>query len=105
MPNAALGDPRYIALTTYRRDGRPVTTPVWLASLKGKLYVFTASNTGKAKRVRATSRVRFAPSNMNGRRILGACREGTGRVVRDEALRDSAMAALRRKYGWQLAVA
>ena len=105
MLNAAIGDPRYIALTTYRRDGRPVTTPVWLAALEGKIYVFTASNTGKAKRVRATSRVRFAPSSMNGRRILGAWREGTGRVVQDESLRDRAMAALQRKYGWQLSVA
>jgi PPOX class probable F420-dependent enzyme len=105
MPNAALGDPRYIALTTYRRDGRPVTTPVWLAALEGKIYLFTASSTGKAKRVRATSRVRFAASSMNGRRILGAWREGTGRVVQDEALRDRAMVALQRKYGWQLSVA
>ena len=78
MLTTTLGDPRYIALTTYRRDGRPVTTPVWLAALEGKIYVFTADNTGKAKRVRATGRVRFAPSSMNGRRILGAWREGTG---------------------------
>ena len=105
MLTTTLGDPRYIALTTYRRDGRPVTTPVWLAALEGKIYVFTADNTGKAKRVRATGRVRFAPSSMNGRRILGAWREGTGRVVRDEVLRRKAMAALQRKYGWQLSLA
>jgi PPOX class probable F420-dependent enzyme len=85
MSTAARGDPRYIALTTHRRDGRPVTTPVWLAALDGKLYVFTANITGKAKRVRATGRVRFAPSNMNGRRILGVWQEGTARVVEDAA--------------------
>jgi PPOX class probable F420-dependent enzyme len=45
-------DSRYVALTTYRRDGRPVTTPVWAIPLEGKIYVFTASGTGKAKRVR-----------------------------------------------------
>jgi uncharacterized protein len=105
MVNAAHGDPRYIALTTYRRDGRPVTTPVWLVTLDGLIYVFTASGTGKARRVRATGRVRFAPCSMNGRRILGDWREGTGRVVDDEALRDRALAALQRKYGWQLSVA
>jgi hypothetical protein len=42
---------------------------------------------------------------MNGRRILGAWREGTGRVVPEEALCRKAMAALQRKYGWQLSVA
>ena len=98
-------DARYFALTTYRRDGRPVTTPVWAVALDEKLYVFTANSTGKAKRVRATGRVRFAPSTMNGRRILGEWREGTARVVQDPALQDRALAALRRKYGWQLSLA
>jgi uncharacterized protein len=99
------GDHRYIALTTYRRDGRAVTTPVWCVVLEGKVYVFTARTMGKAKRVRATGRVRFAPSSMNGRQILGEWQEGTGRVVEDERLRDKALAALQRKYGWQLSLA
>jgi uncharacterized protein len=99
------GGTRYIALTTYRRDGRPVTTPVWAAPLKGNLYVVTARSTGKVRRLRATDRVRFAPSNMNGRRILGAWHEGSGRVVEDERRRDEALAALRRKYGWQMSLA
>jgi PPOX class probable F420-dependent enzyme len=99
------GDTRYIALTTNRRDGRPVTTPVWAAPLNGNLYVVTARSTGKVRRLRATDRVRFAPSNMNGRRILGAWHEGSGRVVEDERRRDEALAALRRKYGWQMSLA
>jgi uncharacterized protein len=105
MANTTQGDSRYLALTTYRRDGRAVTTPVWAAPLEGKFYVFTANSTGKAKRVRATGRVRFALCSMNGRLIMGEWREGTGRVVPDEALRDRALAALQRKYGWQLSVA
>jgi uncharacterized protein len=99
------GDTRYIALTTYRRDGRPVTTPVWAAPLNGNVYVVTARSTGKVRRLRATDRVRFAPSNMNGRRILGAWHEGSGRVVEDEQRRGEALAALRRKYGWQMSLA
>jgi len=66
---------------------------------------FHCQQSGKAKRVRATARVRFAPCSMNGRRILGEWQDGTGRVVHDEALRDKALAALQRKYGWQLSVA
>jgi uncharacterized protein len=99
------GDTRYLALTTYRRDGRPVTTPVWAASLNGNLYVVTARSTGKVRRLRATDRVRFAPSNMSGRRILGAWHEGSGRVVEDEQRRGEALVALRRKYGWQMSLA
>ena len=99
------GDTRYIALTTYRRDGRPVTTPVWAAPLNGNLYVVTARSTGKVRRLRATDRIRFAPSNMNGRRILGAWHEGSGRVVEDEQRRGEALAALQRKYGRQMSLA
>lgn len=105
MVDAISGNSRYVALTTYRRDGRPVTTPVWAAPLAGKLYVVTAKSTGKARRVSATSRVRFAPCNSNGRRILGEWQEGTARIVLDQARRDEALVALQRKYEWQMFLA
>jgi PPOX class probable F420-dependent enzyme len=105
MANVAPGDDRYLALTTYRRDGRPVTTPVWAVSLDGKLYVVTAKSTGKARRVRATARVRFAPCNMSGSRIVGEWQEGVGRLVEDERRSGEALVALQRKYGWQLSLA
>lgn len=105
MANATPGNSRYIALTTYRRDGRPVTTPVWAVSLEGKVYVVTAKSTGKARRLGVTGRVRFASCSMNGRRILGEWQEGTGHIVDDEARRTEALAALQRKYGWQLSLA
>jgi PPOX class probable F420-dependent enzyme len=105
MTDAIDGNSRYVALTTYRRDGRPVTTPVWAVPLQGKLYVVTARTTGKARRLAAASRVRFAPCNSSGRRIRGEWQEGTGRIVPDEARRQEALAALQRKYGWQMALA
>ena len=55
--------------------------------------------------MRATGRVRFAPCNANGGRILGEWQEGTARIVQDEERRRQALAALQRKYGWQLSVA
>jgi PPOX class probable F420-dependent enzyme len=105
MANTTSENSRYIALTTYRRDGRPVTTPVWAAPLNGRLYVVTAESAGKTRRVRATGRVRFAPCNANGRRILGEWREGTARIVQDDAGRRQALAALQRKYAWQFSLA
>jgi hypothetical protein len=105
MADATSGDSRYVALTTYRRDGRPVTTPVWAALLEGKLYVVTAKGLGKVRRVSANSRVRFAPCNASGLSILGEWQEGTARIVMDQARRDEALAALQRKYGWQMSLA
>lgn len=46
---AALDDHRYALLTTFRRTGRPVTTPVWFAVAGGSVYFRTSARTGKAK--------------------------------------------------------
>jgi uncharacterized protein len=105
MVNVKPDASRYIALTTYRRDGRAVTTPVWSVPLDGKLYVVTTRSTGKARRIGATGRVRFAPTNMSGRRILGNWQDGSGHIVENEQRRNQALAALQRKYGWQLSLA
>jgi PPOX class probable F420-dependent enzyme len=78
---------------------------VWAAPLAGKLYVVTATTSGKARRLGTTNRVRFAACNASGSQILSAWQDGTGRIVAEPARRDQALAALRRKYGWQLTVA
>ena len=64
---AALNGHRYALLTTFRRTGRPVTTPVWFAVVDGRVYFRTADSTGKAKRLRRNSRVRIAPCTVRGR--------------------------------------
>ncbi len=60
MPeNTATADPRsailhaqYVALTTYRLDGRAVVTPVWAAEREGRLLIFSNPAAGKMKRIR-----------------------------------------------------
>lgn len=92
----------YVSLATFRRDGREVRTPVWVAADGGRLYVFSAGDAGKVKRIRATGRVRLAGCDMRGG-VHGAWVDGQGRVVGQEpdTLRRG-YAALRRKYGWQM---
>src|SRR2546422_10513339 len=58
---------RYMALSTFRRSGAEVATPVWFAEAGGRLYVFTAGDSGKGKRLRHSSRARVAPSDARGR--------------------------------------
>ena len=43
---------KYMSLTTYRRDGTPVSTPVWFVEEDGRLFVTTAADSYKAKRLR-----------------------------------------------------
>jgi PPOX class probable F420-dependent enzyme len=92
---------RYLNLATVRRNGAEVKTPVWFAAADGKLYVFSAGDSGKVKRLRHSSRVRIAPCDARGR-VRGPWLDGTGRIVTAARSIERARAALRAKYGWQM---
>lgn len=63
-----LTDEKYVLLTTYRKDGTPVSSPVWIVPLDGGKFGFTTSSgSGKYKRLRHTSRVTVQPSDVRGR--------------------------------------
>ena len=98
---AALDTEGYIALVTFRRSGRAVSTPVWFAARDGKLYVFSAGNAGKVKRLRNDPSIRIAPCSVRGT-VQGAWIEGRARRVDDRDGIRTAYEALRRKYGWQM---
>jgi PPOX class probable F420-dependent enzyme len=101
MPDiAALDRQRYVALATFRRTGAEVRTPVWFAAMDGKLYVFTAGESGKVKRLRHSRRARLAPCDVRGD-VRGAWWDGTARLVTEPRVIERAHAALRAKYGWQ----
>ena len=62
-----LGDEKYVLLTTYRRDGRPVATAVWVVPLAaGRIGIETSSGSGKAKRLAHTPSVTVQPCNARG---------------------------------------
>jgi PPOX class probable F420-dependent enzyme len=64
----SLGDEKYLALTTFKRDGTPVTTAVWAAPIDdNKIGFWTSSGSGKAKRLAHTSKVIVQPSDSRGR--------------------------------------
>ncbi|PYM34591.1 MAG: PPOX class F420-dependent oxidoreductase [Candidatus Rokuibacteriota bacterium] len=92
---------RYLALATFRKSGAEVATPVWFAAAGGTLYVCSAGDAGKVKRLRQSSRARVAPSDARGR-VQGAWRDATARLVTEPAAIERAHAALRAKYGWQV---
>src|SRR2546428_10466793 len=91
---------RYMALSTFRRSGAEVAATVWFVAAGGRLYVSTAGDSGKVKRLRHSSRARVAPSDARGR-VQGTWRDATARLVSEPAAIERAHAALRAKYGWQ----
>ena len=92
----------YVSLTTFRRTGVPVATPVWAAPDGDSLVVWTRADSGKVKRLRHTTRVTVAPCDVRGR-TRGPAVEGVAEFVPD-AERPQALAALRRTYGLRFTV-
>jgi PPOX class probable F420-dependent enzyme len=97
-PTQRLGAERYVNLATFRRDGREVRTPVWVAEADGHLYVFSEAKAGKVKRIRATKRVALAPCDVRGG-LRGDFSSGRGRVVSEPEVIERAYAAFLSKYG------
>jgi uncharacterized protein len=95
---AAVENAQYMSLTTFRRSGAPVTTPVWFARDGQALYVITDEDTGKVKRIRHHPAVQLAPSTARGK-ATGAAVDAVAHVLPvGEA--SHGMRALSRKYGW-----
>lgn len=92
---AELGRYRAVVLTTFRRDGTAVATPVWPVAVGERLYVVTGSTAGKLKRIRHTPRVSVAPSTQRGK-VLGGTVEGRARILDQEEGAPFARARLRR---------
>ena len=68
---------KYISLTTFRKSGTPVATPVWFVEREGKICVWTQSNSGKMKRLRHNAKMTVAPCTMRGK-VVGPTVEGLG---------------------------
>ncbi|MEU0302988.1 PPOX class F420-dependent oxidoreductase [Streptomyces sp. NPDC006175] len=91
----------YVSLTTYRKDGTPVATPVWAAADGGVLYVWTRSDSWKVKRLRNDSRVLVTVCDVRGRVAEGApSAEGTARLL-DAPGTAAVRKVLARKYTWK----
>ena len=93
-----LGREQCIALTTFRKTGQAVTTPVMFAQSLGTIYVGTRADAGKLKRLRRSGRVTLAPCTYSGK-VTGAVSAGNARILTEPQERTTASAALAKKYG------
>jgi len=92
-----------VSLTSFRRNGTPVSTPVWIVGWEGRNYVNTAADSFKVKRIRSNPAVRLAPCTMRGK-ITGQWSGGRAGIVNDPAVIASVGRAMRAKYGWTVAL-
>ena len=93
-----LADEKYLSLVTYRRNGDPVPTAVWVASVGNELGIITEEHAGKVKRIRNNPRVTLTPCDVKGKVLPGAATtEATARLVSGEEAR-RVDRAIRKKY-------
>jgi PPOX class probable F420-dependent enzyme len=101
-PFASLAAAPFVALTTFRRTGAPVSTAVWVVQDGDRLGVMTPAGTGKVKRLAHTSRVTLARCSRRGVVESGA---GTitaaATVSQDPADIEHLRSLLRAKYGFE----
>jgi PPOX class probable F420-dependent enzyme len=89
---------KYVSLTTYRKDGTGVPTPVWHVMTGDELIVISEAEAWKVKRIRKNSHVVVTVCDIRGRTAPGAASaEGTARLL-DQAGTEAGRALLARKY-------
>ena len=98
----AAGRRRYVSLTTFRRTGVGVATPVWVAVSGDAVVVVTGRSTGKVKRLRRDARVELRECSASGRVREGApVVRGSVELLEDPRQQQGPLAALAAKYGIQ----
>ena len=93
----------YISFATRKKSGDFVATPVWFAPDGDSYYLFSAGEAGKVKRLRNFSESRIAACTVSGK-VTGVWLDTHAYLVDKPADAKKALAALRRKYGWQMAI-
>ncbi|MEV0680499.1 PPOX class F420-dependent oxidoreductase [Actinosynnema sp. NPDC050436] len=97
MSPGSLGDEKYLLLTTFRRNGTPVPTPVWAVRAGETIHVWSAADAGKVKRIRNNGDVTIAPCDFRGNPTGEAT---TARAaLLDERGSDETRSLIARKYG------
>ena len=94
-----LASAKYISLTTFRKDGSAVATPVWLARDEDSLVVVTDPGSGKVKRLRNNPSVLVSPCDMRGRVKPGAPSFPGTVTFQDAAATQRTLEVIGRKYG------
>jgi PPOX class probable F420-dependent enzyme len=95
----ALAEEPYVLVTTFRRDGTPVPTAVWVVADGDALAIWTVAGSGKVKRIRNNPDVTVAPCDLRGRprgRAVNARAEALSRQDTDRVRE-----LLKNKYGLQ----
>lgn len=91
---------KYVSLSTRKRDGSVVNTPVWFVfdDKTNSYYFYTQRNTGKVKRIMNFPQLQVVPCNAFGK-LKGDWIDATADLINDSGRKKIAYSLLRKKYG------
>jgi PPOX class probable F420-dependent enzyme len=98
MIDALAGEP-YVLVTTFRKNGTPVPTAVWVVADGDALAIWTVATSGKVKRIRNNPEVTVAPCDLRGR-PRGEAVKARAEVLSAQDT-ERVRGLLRKKYGLQ----
>ena len=95
----AITDEKYVLLTTFRKSGVGVATPIWIVPLADGTAGFTTEvDSGKVKRIRNNPSVTVQPCNLRGKvSENSAIVSATAEILLGADTRETSK-AVRRKY-------
>lgn len=91
-----IGTSKCISLTTFKRDGTKISTPIWFNVIGEKIYVTTEPEAWKVKRIANNPNVEFAVCTQRGK-VTGQTFGGTARILPPVELA-AVIAAKKRRY-------
>jgi len=103
-PEEILRNQNYIALTTFKKNGQGVTTPIWFVFDRDKIFFCTFEKFWKVRRIRNNPNVEIAPAKARmaapkDYKIIGKTIKGVARLLEGEEAK-AANRLLRKKYGF-----
>ena len=97
-----LEDNAFVSLTTFRKNGERISSPVWIARDGDTLIVLTPEESGKVKRIRNNGQVEIRPSSRAGKVADGSEPiPGIAEIVTDASSTARLTHVIQKKYGFE----
>ena len=99
-----LDSAKYVSFTSYKKDGTPVSLPVWVVPFEGGYAFTTDSNSYKVKRIRSDARATLRLCDIRGKVSDGAHEYSGAAVVlgADDVSRVTELVKKKYRIGWAL---
>ena len=96
--SADLDAAKYVSFVTYKKDGTPVATPVWIVPYDGGYAFTTEPNAYKVRRIKNDARATLTVCNARGTVGEGAITHVGSAVLLDDAQAREVSRLIAKKY-------